>query len=371
MRGTPKKHSLKKGRAVLIASLFVLLVSSFGLYYFIFAPELVWFHKLQQMFITNPSVTEAVVTDLPIIEATSSSPTCLYCHYRWLDGLSVESEDLAQSFPVAVMIDNDVLARPQAGLSQASLVYEAPVEGGMTRYLVIFPADTDISEVGPVRSARPYFVTWAEELKALFVHCGGSPEALDKVKRSSSLYDLNEFYNSSYFWRENSKLRQAPHNILISADNWHSYLEKRGLGEKQAESWLFKEEVTPATEAKDISIYFSASFRALWRYEIETNSYQRFFNGLESSDALGKVKAKNIIIHYVESEVLDEAGRLGIDLMGEGRADICLDGVCQAGNWRKSANKRTRYYYEDGDEIKLNPGVTWIEVANTNTSVDY
>ncbi len=362
MEDKSKYNISKKGKALIVASLFVLALSSLGLYYFIFAPDWNWLNRFGSKAEVEPIeiVTEA---------ATTTVDACPGCKTRWLDGVLVAPEK-ALAFPVAVVIDNDILARPQAGLGRASLVYEAPVEGGMTRYLAVFPADADLSAVGPVRSARPYFVTWASELKALFIHCGGSPEALTQIK-GASLYDLNEFFNSNYFWRENSDTRSAPHNVLTSGDNWRSYLDNRGLVEKSADAWLFKTEAEHASSSQDISIRFSNNFKALWRYDGSTNEYLRFFNGTESRDEADKITAKNIIVHHLDSRVLDDTGRLRLDMTGTGEALICIDGVCLTGTWKKTGEERTRYYYENGEEIKLNPGITWIEVADDKTTVDY
>lgn len=345
----------EKGKVLIGASLFVLLISALGLYIYIFAPDLSWLKKEPASIVDTPPAEEPVVVT-----------ECVDCQARWLDGVIVSSTQ-ALAFPVAVVLDNDILARPQAGISKASLVYEAPVEGGMTRYLAVFAADVNVSEVGPVRSARPYFVTWAEEIGALFTHVGGSPDALEKV-RTAKLFDLNEFFNGSYF--ERSANRPAPHHIMIGADSWRTYLEKRGLVEASAEPWLFKEEGEQATSSADISLHFSSNFRPMWRYDTERNDYQRFFNGAEVQDGEDDVRAKNVIVQHVSSRVLDAAGRLSMNVSSGGDALICLDGSCQEGIWRKSGNQRTRFYFENGEEIKLNPGVTWIEVADSNTSVN-
>jgi len=361
-----KNYFTKKGKAILIASFFVLLISSVGLYYFVFAPDWSWLHSLsrsEEIIIDNTDN----INETPINEADED--ICENCVRRWLDGVPVPSED-AKVFPVAVMIDNDVLARPQAGLSQASLVYEVPVEGGMTRYLAIFSNKIDIDAVGPVRSARPYFVDLSADLRALYVHCGGSPEALNDIK-SASIYDLNEFYNTDYFWRSSKNNREAPHNILISSENWQKYLNDYDLNIDKIEAWQFKKEDVHADLAADLSIYFSSNFRALWRYDAENNEYLRYFNGLVGRDENSEIRAKNVIVQYVESEVLDELGRLSIDLIGGGKALFCVDGECQSITWNKKANSRTRYYFINGEEIKLNPGVTWIELADQNTKVSY
>lgn len=351
----------KKGRAVLIVSLFIFIVSGSGLYYIVFGPE--W--KFLDFFNKNTTEqnTEEVVIDL-VIE--TSDIDCSDCSVRWLDGVLVESNP--EVFPVAVMIDNDPAARPQLALSQASLVYEVPVEGGMTRYLAIYPADQILDQVGPVRSARPYFVDLASELKALYLHVGGSPDALEKLKKAD-LYDLNEFYHEKYFWRDNNFT--APHHIFTNSEKWQSYLDNRGLNERAAEAWLFKEEAPNSEIGTDINVRFSANFQALWRYEPESNTYLRFFNGREANDNLGQIRAKNLIVQYVESTVIDELGRLEINLSGSGSALLCLDAHCELGTWRKAALNRTRYYYINGEEFEFNPGITWIEIADSMTKVDY
>lgn len=355
----------KKGRAVLIASLFVFLTSVLGLYYIVFSPNWSFLNFLDK---PREQIEEAIVPETEQ-ESETDNPDCVDCVSYWLNGRLVPLEQ-AESFPVAVMIDNDPAARPQVALAQADLVYEVPVEGGMTRYLAIYSADLEIEKVGPIRSARSYFVTLAEELKAALLHVGGSPESLKMIKRAS-LYDLNEFYNEKYFWRDSSGERYAPHHIFSSSENWQRYLDNRGLKERQVEAWLFKE-ASPSLEASsDINVRFSANFQALWRYDSENNEYRRFFNGKEARDENEQIKAKNIIIQKVESEVIDGLGRLDINLYGSGEAVVCLDGACQLARWQKKGAARTRYYYENGEEIKLNPGIIWIEVADSMTEISY
>ena len=108
---------------------------------------------------------------------------------RYLDGVMVEVGE-ENNYPVAVMIDNLKEARPQSGLSKASVVYEAEAEGRITRYLAIYAGGKDVGEIGPIRSARSYFVDWAEEFSAAYIHCGGSPDALVKISKDN-VFDFN------------------------------------------------------------------------------------------------------------------------------------------------------------------------------------
>lgn len=354
----------KKGRLILFSSLFVLLVSAFGLYYLIFSPSYLNFDFLNK--------EEQSSELLEINEELNIDDDCPDCRFRWLDGKRVQAE-LANSFPVAIMIDNDPLARPQAALSQALLVYEAPVEGRITRYLAVYPAEMDITKVGPVRSARPYFVSIAAELGAAYLHVGGSPDALEQI-RAAKVYDLNEFYNEKYFWRDYNF--PAPHNIFTNQEKWQSYLDNRGLFERQADSWLFKEDLPIESEAEELEvleleIIFGPAFQVRWQYDQGNNEYLRIFNDQLPKDKKDEIRAKNVIVQEVTSAVLDKVGRLAIKVRGEGKALICLDASCETGFWKKQGTNRTRYYYETGDEVKLNPGVTWIELADSVTKFNY
>ena len=118
------------------------------------------------------------------------------------------SAEEANLQPYAVMIDNHPDARPSSGLAAANLVFEVPVEGGMTRYMAVFDATTTVDQIGPVRSARPYFVELADALGAVYAHVGGSPDGLNLITSLPKFRDLNEFWNGKYFWR--SAKRDAP-----------------------------------------------------------------------------------------------------------------------------------------------------------------
>jgi hypothetical protein len=147
-------------------------------------------------------------------------------YYSFLDGKPVGSASEQRPRVISIMIDNHPGARPQSGLSQAQVVYEVPVEGEFTRYFAIFNASTTVDKVGPVRSARPYFLDWLQEYgDALYIHSGGSPEAL-QILRNSTLFDANEFFRGAYFWRGTDHL--APHNLYTSSTAWNKLLAEYG-----------------------------------------------------------------------------------------------------------------------------------------------
>lgn len=294
---------------------------------------------------------------------------CVDCVVRKIDGVPVEKglENLA---PVAVMLDNHYDARPAHSLARANLVIEAEAEGGITRYLAVFAGSEKINEIGPVRSARPYFVDWANELSALYVHCGGSPGALAKIVQDK-IVNLNEFYNAPYFWRTGEKM--APHNILTSTEKLNEYLNGSEISEGDFEAWSFAEDEAGA-EAKNtnISIPYKYPYNVEWQYNQETGLYERYLAGAPHKDheEVG-ITAKNIIIQYAETEVIDEKLRLDIKTIDNGRAVMCKSGHCIEGEWRKrSNNKRTMFYNENREEYVFSPGTTWIEVVRSDFDVD-
>lgn len=301
---------------------------------------------------------------------------CAGCVRRLIDGVWAEpgQENL---YPAALIIDNLPEARPAFGLSRANLVYEAEAEGGITRYLAIFAGGEEIEKIGPVRSVRPYFLDWAEELGAVIVHCGGSPEALARIIKEDA-YDLNEFYQGHHFWRDRSKL--SPHNIFTSTQLLSAYSEEEIKNQASYFSWKFKDpaENIKEGEVENLSVkigYYSPvmekDFTVEWKYDIIDNKYIRYLGGDIHKTAGGEIiTARNIIVQFAEAEVIDNALRLKMKTIGNGKAVVCLDGKCRTGEWvKKTKFGRTRYYYENGEEAEFNAGATWVEVVRPEREV--
>lgn len=290
---------------------------------------------------------------------------------RKIDGIYVD-KDKADLPVTAVMINNHVDARPTTGLAQANIVYEAEVEGGITRFMALYSSDTEVLEIGSVRSARPYFVDWVNEYDALYSHCGGSPEALVRIVQDD-IIDLNEFNKGYYYWRDNS--RNAPHNIYTSTKKLNSYLEKNDIAQGDYFSWNFKEDENidsrPASSSVEIN-YRLKSFVVRWEYDRDANGYNRYVaNKLHKEKSGEYIFAKNIVIQTADAEVLDEKLRLRMDVLGEGMATVCMDGVCNEGKWKKkSKTSRTRYYNEEDIEFDFNAGSTWIQVIRPEIEVN-
>ncbi len=296
---------------------------------------------------------------------------------RAIDGVIVPA-NRSRTNTYAIMVENITESRPPSGLNKASVVYEALAEGGITRFMALFPVGDEIPEIGPVRSARKYYITYAEEYKALYVHAGGSPNALTYLGASSTnVVDFNQFRHGPNFWRD--KARRSPHNLFTSTE-----LLLRGLRDVAPEltptftPWTFKDE--PPTSSlpettKDIVInYSSFNYRATFKYDRTQNLYTRFQGDTEhvTKDG-GKIQAKNVVVLFTKTGLLDgDKQRLDVTTIGEGKMLLFRDGTTVVGTWKKpSASERTKFLDDAGQELALNPGVTWISVVPTDRTVDY
>lgn len=295
---------------------------------------------------------------------------CSNCIY---DPLTGNKSEISLGYPLAVIIDNHLDARPALGLSEAKLVYEFPVEGGITRYLAIFSSEQKLKEIGPIRSARPYFIDMLQPLQAVFVHCGGSPESLVNII-TRDIIDLNEFYNEDYFWRDES--RPEPHNVITSSKKLKKYLDKENLSQVKIEPWLFNHK-EDKSESNIISPEILIKYRAdrhevIWKYNAQDKKYVRSLAGEEYRDAEGNlITAKTVIISEYSSKIIDEKLRLKIQTQGEGEAVVCSLGECQKATWKKKSNNDRERYYIKNKELKFPAGNFWIEIVDENTSYTY
>jgi hypothetical protein len=314
--------------------------------------------------------------NLPVeIVEEIKQPEEVKCEYqRILDGVCVFSTEEINPKILAVMIENHPDARPQAGLAKASVVYEALVEGNFTRFLAIFPAGVEVNKAGPVRSARPYYLDWVSEYgDAVYLHCGGSPVALDLIA-TDRINDLNEFFRGWYFWRANN--RYAPHNVYTSSELWNKAIEDYPNNYTKTDfvGWTFGQIDNCSVDChENIKInYGSFSFTAEWKYNSSTEKYARWQSGWPQADDDGTpVLVDTVIVQTVPARVLDNVGRVGMDTIGQGEDKIFVKGKMIVGKWKKDSRvDRTKWVDENGDEIVLAPGKIWVEVVSERTEVE-
>ncbi|MFH1426687.1 MAG: DUF3048 domain-containing protein [Candidatus Kerfeldbacteria bacterium] len=283
--------------------------------------------------------------------------------------------------PIAIMIENLVTVRPQTGLQSASVVYEALAEGGITRFMALYATNENLTVIGPVRSARHYFVDWAEEYRGVYMHAGGSPQALGQLIDNSYLLDnVNQVGGDhAYFWRDESIA--APHNLFTSSEMIGYMLRDFELeeGEGTFNPWLFESAIVlndRPLNAPDIVIPFSTqSYEVRYAYDRDANQYLRF-NGNEphNDTATGQqIHVTNVLIQYVPTTLMEEStGRLDMETIGEGAIDLFKNGERIQGRWIKEYHsQRTRFITDSGEEMTFTPGNTWIEILPDDRSVEY
>jgi hypothetical protein len=282
---------------------------------------------------------------------------------RHIDGVLVPAGEVALSLR-AVMIDNQIDARPWSGVSQAQLVIEAPVEGGITRLMAFYDATTTVPMIGPVRSARPYFVEWAQGWDAMYVHVGGSNEALEKIRAlGAKFHDLNEMAYGRFFWKDRS--RRAPHSTYTKSDSLAEASIRVAATTSAPLVWQFQDVSTStAATMKRISLPYGGSYSIAWAFDQDTGRYIRMLGSKAQRDAEGNLlEATNVVVIKTDAQVLDEAGRLRLRTVGSGDAIIYRNGQKYTARWRRSAGEPIRFEGIDGTDMALNRGTTWIQVT--------
>lgn len=288
-----------------------------------------------------------------------------------LSGIYAPDEIIDQRV-VAIMFDNHPSARWQAGLKDAEVVYEFPVEAPYTRYLGLFLINSPDS-VGPIRSSRPYFVTKVLEFDAVYVRVGGSEQAKADIK-ALKIADIDGLTSSSkVFWRNKDK--KAPNNLYSSMAVIRDTQTERNYNLTGTyEGFKFNENDTDIEgfTANSILINYMSNNTTKYTYDDANKVYIREKDGkihIDESDK-SNITAKNIIIQEAKVKVIDNEGRLSIDIIGEGTGKYITNGTGKDIKWvKKARDSKTYYYDENGQEIVLNPGITWVQIVNINPSI--
>ncbi|MEK7640145.1 MAG: DUF3048 domain-containing protein [Patescibacteria group bacterium] len=326
-------------------------------------------------------VTTQVVKGADKSVLTSTTVSVPATWRRKVDGMMVPTKVWNQ-LPFAVMIENTQAARPQAGLSQASVVYETLAEGGVTRFLAIFPQAIKPKLLGPVRSSRPYYVDWAKEYDAIYLHVGGSLDAFQEIGRLKvRSYDGLTRIGAKFY----SRKCYGVHCLFTSAVQMNKLVKEKKLtaiNTKSSDGWTFKNDVPLKNRPKNangkkLSIDFNGrTYFVQWQYDRKTNRYKRWNGYAIAKDRnTGKqITAANVLVMRIPKErVLDKKLRLEFKLIGRGDATLYRDGKAIALRWwKKDKNSRTMYYLKGTQiPVEFNRGTTWVEVVPGARKVTY
>lgn len=288
--------------------------------------------------------------------------------------------------PIAVMMAGDNVARPLSGLSQAEIVVEMPViTGSVTRLMGVYVCNLP-DEVGSIRSARHDYISLVRGWDAIYVHWGGSHFALDELKTGKrytgedlgKVPDIDAISSSGPFFRKSTV--PAPHNGFVSLPKVIELAKKREYAlETNLEGYKFQSKNTIEAEKQDskngkLYVGFGGVFATSWEYNTEDNSYTRYWaeqKDVDRGNNDAEIKAKNIVVIRASSRQI-EGQYNEVTIYGKGEGKIYYNGQEKNITWKKEGFKDTlRFYGEDGQEILLVPGQTFIQVIEPGQNLKW
>jgi hypothetical protein len=322
----------------------------------------------------TPSVEVSVS---PTPNATPSSEPEQPEFINPLTGLPAET-DLSGKRPVAVMINNAKKATPQVGISKADIIYECLMEGGYTRLMCLFQDYGAVGEIGSVRSARDYFIDFAQNHDAIYIHAGGSPQAYINLKeRDIDHVDGVNGYIANTFYRdeERRKTMGYEHSLMIDAKGIQTALEKKKFRLELKERFVSplqfgKEPFIPQGEdAGYVKIKYSGYITGEFDYDKQSGKYLRSQFGKAHIDgATGETLAfDNLIILFLPHSDIkgDEAGRIAVATTGSGNGYYVYGGKAMEIRWKKSSRDSAMVLsLPDGSDFSMNPGKTFVSIAS-------
>lgn len=306
--------------------------------------------------------------------------------------------------PLGVMIENHEESRPQSGLSSADVVYEAVAEGGITRFLAVFYCQ-DAKHIGPVRSARTYFLDLISEYgeSPLYAHVGGAntpgpANALGQIEQYGwvSGNDLNQFsIGFPTFWRDYERTGHevATEHTMYSTTSklWDFAAKSRKLSnvdeegvawDKTFEKYIFKDDEVLAKRPASQTIHIEhwegyGGYAVDWNYDRATNTYKRENGGKPHLDKNNdkQLTAKTIVALFTTERSANDGYENNLHLLyktkGSGEARIFTDGIETKGTWKKAdRTSKTKIYDASGNPLSFNKGTMWFHILPTEGIVD-
>lgn len=269
--------------------------------------------------------------------------------------------------PLAIMMSNDKAALPQYGINRAGVVYEAPVEGGMIRYMALIEEYDDLERIGSVRSCRTYYTYFAREFEGMYAHFGQSAFALPYLERMEHLNGIGG-KGAIAFYRSSDK--KAPHNAYAGAAQIEKAIDASGYAREYPDSYKGHYRFAGEQSPELLENGFAASYvrpggypinQPWFEYNPEDGLYYRFqYGGAHNGDE-GQIAVKNIIFQYCRWKYYAPSEYLDIDVHTPCSGYYFTNGRGEAITWEKEGEGGvTRYYDGNGEEIRLNPGKTWV-----------
>jgi hypothetical protein len=297
-----------------------------------------------------------------------------------LDGVLAPAA-VAHRLPLAISIGDNAVARPQSGFSSASIVYQSYEEYGEDRYLMIFQEGT-ATDIGGVRSARPYFAVWVAEYKGVYGHFGGDPKVLNQVipALSGSIYNMDDLSGGSCPYHRITT-RAAPHNAYTNSAALIACLPKRGYPTTfqgvPTRPFVDNSPTADLPASQTVTVPYT-TVSVSYQFDPKTDSYIRLLNGKKQIDPANnqQVIAHNVVVLFqtISNDYVDGSGiqRIKIGNEGTGNAIVFKEGKAITGTWKKASDTAlTRFYDSSGNEIPLVRGEIFIQSVPPGTAVTY
>lgn len=345
-----------------------------------------------EMVTTTPPGPSAIVQENPNEPKTETCP---------LNG-SLHTKEAKQSWdkrrPLAVMIENHEDARPQSGLSSADVVYETVAEGGITRFMAVFLCNLADVQVGPVRSARTYFIDWLSEYNALYAHVGGAntpgpADALGQIIKYG-INDLNQFsIGFPVYWRDYQRLGHpvaTEHTMYSTTQKLWEVGSKRSWTATDSAGlrwdasfipWKFKDPSISSGQVTKIAVNFwenQGAYQVEWDWDKASNTYKRNNGGKPHMDLDNntQLSPKVVVVQFERESNANDGYPGNVHLLygttGSGKALFFQDGGVTEGTWNKTTRlSRSKYLDKNGKEIQFNKGQIWIQTVPEGSKVTY
>jgi hypothetical protein len=294
-----------------------------------------------------------------------------------LTGLMID-EKTANRRPIAVVINNLHKALPQSGIAQSDIIYEVLAEGDITRLVAVF-RDFSSAKIGPVRSARDYFLNFAFDNGAVFIHHGGSPGAYSLISRSG-VDDIDGMFASDVFWRDGARSSvpgMYEHSSYTDAEKLTAGVESRAYDEPPsiAPAFNFADPPNAAGLASSVTVTYSKGYVRRFEYDGENGLY-RVFQGDDphiDEETGEQLAVANVIVQFADMYVIqgDAAGRREVRLTGEGKGFLFTNGGTAPLTWSKERlGAPTEWFGENGEKLIVSRGKTWINVYDGDIVVE-
>lgn len=281
------------------------------------------------------------------------------------------TKDINNKIPFMVIVENSKDARPQSGLVHADIVYETMAEGGIPRFMALYHKN-DSEKIGPVRSARPYFLDIAIENNLPFAHCGYSEEAEIRIKKEN-LPSLNEFIYGKAYWRDKS--RKYEHSLYTSSSKLRDLIKENHFSFNPNLYLKFNKDYwqnTTLSNCNSVTLKLNKYYNTSYTYK--NGLYYKYISSTQCTNREDNIPvvANNIIVQVTDTTLQKDAlQHIAIRLTGEGTCYIISNGKFIKGKWYKKDNSsNTIFLDEQNKEIPLCPGKTWWNIVDKNAEIN-